>query len=239
MATSTDRSLRDGLLRQQERVGDLLAQGGRRLGWKAGFGTAAAIEKLGTSGPLAAPLTDLTLEPSGASFDISGWGKPVLEPEVALRLGADVEAGQSRAEVRAAVTAVGAAIELVDLGEAGDDASAILAAGIFHRAVLLGEMVPLDSGASVAEVRIDVLSGGEEHAVAADPAALLGDLLAVLAAMAELLAPIDDGLRAGDVIITGAAVKPFELVGGEAVAVRVGPSEVSARIDAPVLAIGR
>ena len=154
----------------------------------------------------------------------------MLEPEVAVRLVADVGAGQSRPEIEAAVGAVGAAIELVDLGEAGDDAGAILAAGIFHRAVLLGEMTGIESGAALAEVRIDVRAGGELHAVAADPAAVLGDLIEVLAGMADLLAASDDGLRAGDVIITGAAVKPFELAGGESVEVQVGRSKVWARV---------
>ena len=230
MTARDDESLQAGLDRQQADFRDLLARGAGRLGWKAGFGTPAAIAKLGTSGPLAAPLTDATLEPAGTEFDVSAWGKPVLEPEVAVGLVGDVSAGQSRTEIEAAVGAVGAAIELVDLGEAGDEAGAILAAGIFHRAVLLGEMTGIESGASLAEVRIDVRSGGELYAVAADPAAVLGDLIDVLAGMADLLAASDDGLRAGDVIITGAAVKPFELAGGEAVEVRVGRSRVGARV---------
>lgn len=230
MAVPLDPTLRDGLRRQEAASAELLASGAGRLGWKAGFGTAAAMEKLGTSGPLAAFLTDSTLAPSGSSFDVSNWGKPVLETEVAVRLAADVGAGLSRAEIEAAVGAAGAAIELVDLGEAGDDAGEILAANIFHGAVLLGDLVPLAPGASLAEVRIDVRAAGQDHALAADPAALLGDLVDVLAGMADLLAESADGLRAGDVIITGAAVKPFELKGGEEVEVRVGASTVSARI---------
>jgi 2-oxo-3-hexenedioate decarboxylase len=231
LASPTDTSIRDGLHRQQDDFRDLLARGAGRLGWKAGFGTPAALAKLGTSGPLAAPLTDATLEPSGSAFDVSGWGRPVLEPEVAVRLASDVEAGQSPAEIEAAVGAVGAAIELVDLAEAGDDAGAILAAGIFHRAVVLGEMIALEPGAALADVRVDVRAGGEDYAVAADPSDALGDLAGALAGMADLLAASDDGLRAGDVVITGAAVKPFELAGGETVEVRVGRSEVSASVE--------
>jgi 2-keto-4-pentenoate hydratase len=223
-------SLIDGLRRQEEAARELRAGGARRLGWKAGFGTAAAIEKLGTKGPLAGFITDATLQPSGASFDVSAWGKPILEPEVAVRLATDVEAGQGREEIEAAIGEVGAAIELVDLGEAGSDPGEILAANIFHRAVLLGDLAPLDPGTALADARIDVLAAGEDYAVAADPAAVLGDLLEVLAAMAELLAGSEDGLRAGDVIITGAAVKPFELAGGESVEVRVGGSTVAAAI---------
>jgi 2-keto-4-pentenoate hydratase len=231
MTDSLDQSLQDGLRRQDAASRELLAGGARRLGWKAGFGTAAAIQMLGTEGPLAGFLTHSTLAPSGASFEVGDWGKPILEPEVAVRLAADLDPGRSRAEVEAAVGDVGAAIELVDLGGAGSDAGEILAANIFHRAVLLGDLSPLDAGTSLADVRIDVLAGGDDYAVAADPAAVLGDLVDVLAAMANLLAYSDDSLRAGDVIITGAAVKPFELSGGEEIEVRVGHSRVSALVQ--------
>jgi 2-keto-4-pentenoate hydratase len=230
LAPPTEESLRTGLLRGQEDFRDRLAGGAGRLGWKAGFGTAAAMEKLGTAGPLAAPLTDATLHPSGKAFDVSEWGKPVLEPEVAVRLGADIDAVAGGDEIEAAVDAVGPAIELVDLGEAGDDAGAILAAGIFHRAVLLGELGPLDPDTALADLRIDVRVDGQDHALGADPAAALGALADVLAGMATLLALGEERLRAGDVIITGAAIKPFELVGGEAVEVRLGGSRVSARV---------
>jgi 2-keto-4-pentenoate hydratase len=233
LASPTETSLRQGLLDGQREFRERLAGGAGRLGWKAGFGTAAAMEKLGTSGPLAAPLTDATLAPSGTGFDVSDWAKPVLEPEVAVLLDADVEAGAERAEIEAAVGAIGAAIELVDLGEAGDDAGAILAAGIFHRAVLLGDLVPLSFSASLADVRIDVFTAGTEYALAADPAAVLGDLADVLAGMADLLTHSDDGLRAGDVIITGAAVPPLALAGGEQIEVRVAASRVSASIVPP------
>lgn len=230
MPPSLDPALRDGLRRQEDANAKLLASGAQRLGWKAGFGTRAAMEMLGTSGPLAALLTDSTLRPSGASLDVSGWAKPVLETEVAVRLGADLGAGESRSEIEAAVAGVGAAIELVDLGAAGTEAGEILAAGIFHRATLLGELAPLPADTALADLRIDVRAGGQEYARAADPAALVGDLVEVLAGLADLLDQSEDGLRAGDVIITGAAAKPLELHGGEQVEARVGDSTVSARI---------
>lgn len=229
MTGPLDQSIKAGL-RRQEADFHRPTDGATRLGWKAGFGTAAAIEKLGTAGPLVGFLTDATLEPSGSSFDVGGWEKPVLEPEVAVRLDADVEAGASREQIEAAVGEVGAAIELVDIGGAGGDVAELLAANIFHRAVLLGDLSPLPPGTRLADLRIDVLAAGEDYAVAADPAVVLGDLVDVLAAMADLLVDSDNGLRAGDVIITGAAVKPFELVGGEEIEVRVGSSTVSARV---------
>jgi len=230
LVTPEDPSLLDGLRRLEAESDARLAGGETRLGWKAGFGTAAAMAKLGTSGPLAGFLTETTLGASGATFDVSDWAKPVLEPEVAVRLAADIEAGADRSQIAAAVGAVGAAIELVDLGAAGDDPGAMLAANLFHRAVLLGDLAPLAPGNALADVRVDVRSAGADHALGADPAAVLGDLIDVLASMASLLAPTSYRLRAGDVIITGAAVPPFMLEGGEEVDVRVGDSRVSARV---------
>lgn len=230
MNSALEASIRDGLRAQETGSRELLDSGAQRLGWKAGFGTAAAIEKLGTDGPLVGFLTDSTLAPSGTTIDVAGWEKPILETEVALRLDANIEAGQVRQEIRAAIGAVGAAIELVDLGQAGGDVGAILAANVFHRKVLLGDWVPLAPGEPLEDVRIDVLAGGEPHELAADPAAMLGGLIDVVAGLANLLANSEDGLRAGDVIITGAAIKPFELSGGESIEVRVGPSSVTAKI---------
>lgn len=230
MDPSREASIRDGLKTQEAASRELLDAGAKRLGWKAGFGTAAAIEKLGTDGPLVGFLTDSTLALSGTTIDVEGWEKPILETEVALRLDANVEAGQARQEIRAAIGAVGAAIELVDLGQAGTDPGAILATNIFHRKVLLGDWIALAPGEPLEDVRIDVLAGGEPHQLGADPADVLGDLIDVVAGLANLLSDSEDGLRAGDVIITGAAIKPFELSGGESIEVRVGTSPVTATI---------
>jgi 2-keto-4-pentenoate hydratase len=225
MTASITPAMQEGLRRQEALGRELLDQGAARLGWKAGFGTAAAMEKLGTGGPLVGFLTDATLAPSGSTVDVAGWTKPVLEPEVAVRLGADIGADQGLEQALGAIDAVGAAIELVDLGEVSDDAGAILAANIFHRHVLLGDFLPLDG--VLEDVRMDVLSGGVVHAEAVDPAATLGPLGEVVRGLADLLANSPEGLRAGDVIITGAAIKPFELSGGETVEVRVGASAVA------------
>ena len=228
MAASITPAMQEGLRRQEARGRELLDQGAARLGWKAGFGTAAAMEKLGTSGPLVGFLTDATLAPSGSTVDVAGWAKPVLEPEVAVRLGADVDADQDLEQVLGAIDAIAAAIELVDLGQVSDDAGAILATNIFHRHVLLGDFLPLDG--ALDDVRMDVLSGGVVHAEAVEPAAMLGPLDEVVRGLAELLADSPEGLRAGDVIITGAAVKPFALGGGESIEVRVGASAVAVAI---------
>ena len=193
MSDSLEQAIRGGMQVQDAARRAALDAGAARLGWKAGFGTAAAMANLGTAGPLVGFLTDATLLPSGSEIDVEGWGKAVLETEVAVRLGADVEAGGSAEDVAGAVDAIAAAIELVDLAELSGDPEAILAANSFHRAVLLGEFAPLTG--ALDEVRIDVRVAGGDEILAADPADVLGALAEVVVGMAEVLAHSDDGLR--------------------------------------------
>src|SRR5690242_15500431 len=127
-----DPRIRAGLAAQADLRRDALQRAGR-LGWKAGVGTAAAMQRIGTSAPLVGFMTDATLLADGASCDITGWANPRLEAEVAVRLGADVPAGATAEQARDAIEAIAPAIELVDPGEP-DDVEAVLADNIWHRA---------------------------------------------------------------------------------------------------------
>jgi 2-keto-4-pentenoate hydratase len=189
-------------------VKSLLMEAAReRVGWKAGFGTAKAMEQLGISAPLAAPLTRATLLDDGAEQAVGDWTAARLEPELAVRVGDD-----------GGVAAVAPAIELVDLHGPSDDVEAILAAGIFHRAWVLGEFRPPELDG----ITLDV--GDHEGA---DPYALTGrpeDVVRALAGSGTPIAP-------GDVVICGSAVPALEVAPGDQVTVRFnGLGEVGVRL---------
>src|SRR5215204_4960310 len=112
----------------------------RPLGWKLGFGTEAAMKKLGIDAPLVGYLPAANRLESGAVVDISNWGNAKLEPEIVARAGDEGE-----------ITAIGAAIELVDLDTSVGDPETILERNIFHRHVLLG---PVTEGASPDNVKL-------------------------------------------------------------------------------------
>ena len=57
-----------------------LARDERPLGWKLGFGTGAAMQKLGIDAPLVGYLPTANRLESGAVVDISKWGNPKLVP---------------------------------------------------------------------------------------------------------------------------------------------------------------
>lgn len=162
------------------------------IGWKVGFGSPAALERLGLERPLVAELPESGLLRDGATVDVSSWTQPVLEAEVALYTG----------------IGLGVAIELADLEFPPDDVERILAGGIYHRHVLLGP----PTAHSLDRFHARVLRNGEEVAATDDPTALTGTL-ELIRETVELHAGRE--LRHGEVVIAGSVVPPQPLAPGE------------------------
>ncbi len=201
-----DDRVRRGMEAQVARRRERLEAGERAVGWKLGFGTAQAMEKLGTSGPLVGFLTSATLHEPGASVSVGGLEGAVLEPEVAVHLARDLAGGASEDEARAAIGGLGPAFEVAEVGAAPDGPEAILAGNIVHRAVVLG---PAVEGAHGGGLRVAVTRDGAEIAAADDAlAAIGGDLLRLVRHTADVLGAFGERLRAGDVVITGSTIAP-------------------------------
>ena len=181
----------------------------RPLGYKLGFGTEQAMKNLGTDAPLVGHLVTANRLESGAVVDISNWGNPKLEPEIVARAG---EQGE--------ITAIGAAIELVDLDTSISDPQAILEANIFQRHVLLG---PVSEGADPAEAKLTVLVDGEEVATADDVTAATGDLDGLVQHVAKTLKAAGAELQRGDMVICGSIVPALDIAPGATVEVRLPP----------------
>jgi 2-keto-4-pentenoate hydratase len=181
-------------------------KGGRRIGWKMGLGLRAAMERLGTTGALVAELRDGTLLESGAELSVAGWANPVLEPEVAVWLGADVEPGGDRDAAQAAIEAIAPAIEMVDLASQPSDPGEVLEGGFAHRAVLLG---PRREGFDLSGIATTVTANGEPFASEDDPqGAVGGDILGLVRHAADYVGAFGERLAAGQFLITGSTIAP-------------------------------
>ncbi len=179
--------------------------GDRAVGWKLGFGTPQAMEKLGTSGPLVGFLTSSTQHEPGATVPVGGLTGPVLEPEIAVHVARDLVAGSSDDELRAAIGGLGPAIEVAEVGAAPGEPEELLAGNIIHRAFVLGPVVPGLPEVGAARVTSD---GSEAASAGQAVAALGGDLLALVRHTAEVLDGFGERLGAGDVVITGSTIAP-------------------------------
>jgi 2-keto-4-pentenoate hydratase len=189
-----------------------LARDDRALGWKLGFGTPDAMEKLGIDGPLVGYLLESARLESGAVVDISSWSNPRLEPEIVARAGEDGE-----------IAALGAAIELIDLDPDASDPEAILEADIFQRHVLLGPVTPVAEGADLADVSLQVRVNGEQVAATDDVTEATGDLDGLVAHVAKTLKAAGEPLERGDMVICGSIVTALAIAPGDEVEVALGP----------------
>lgn len=205
-----------------------LTAGATPLGWKLGFGAPAAAARFAIDRPLVGFLSSSGLLTSGSAVDLTGWTAPMLEAEVAARLGKDLAPDASAADALAAVDGWSVAIELADVDPPPEDIEEVLAGNIFHRHVLLGPVVavlPVDLSLSVSR-------DGGRVASTSTPFELTGELGAILASTASTLASCGASLSAGDVIITGSVVPPIDVSdGGSWHVVAPGLGEVAVELS--------
>jgi 2-keto-4-pentenoate hydratase len=210
---------------------NLRESGHERIGWKTGLGLPAIMERLGTTGPLVAALSDLTLRESGSELSVDGWARPVFEPEIAAYIGADLPAGGDMEDAAAAIQALGPAIEMVDLAAPPSDPEAVLAGGFAHKAVLLGPEDVSRAGGVTEGLATRVTADGEEFGATDDPVGAVGySPVAIVRHVADYLGAFGETLREGEFVICGSTLAPpppvsagqslvFELVGAGTVSV--------------------
>jgi 2-keto-4-pentenoate hydratase len=111
--------------------------------------------------------------------------------------------------VLAAIKELRPAIEIADLDPAPtpDNLDTLLAGDIFQRHVLFGENA--QPGGGVRGLTSRVTRRGEEFNRTADPEAMTGKLVDIVAHVAATLAAFGEKLSAGDVIIAGSITPPL------------------------------
>jgi 2-keto-4-pentenoate hydratase len=211
MGMSEDPRIVRGMQAQAEMLRQRVASGDRLIGWKVGFGAPAMLERLKIDGPLIGFLTQNAHIPSGGSVSFAGWGKPVIEPEIAVFIGRDVPTDASREIAEAAIAGIAPAIEVVDFNEPPEDPARILAHNIYQRHVVLGAPGPARPGGAAEGLTCRILRRGVETARTTDPQANTGEWVAIVMHVANLLAAFGQRLRAGEFIITGSVVPPITI----------------------------
>ena len=176
-----------------------LAAGERRVGWKAGLGTAQADAGRVDRGA-ADRVSDQRIAGERHDHDRRPVDRRLAQRQARARgRGADRRptcppaptARPSRPRSQAAAPA----IEIVDLGDPGD-IEQVLAENIFHRAFLFGPFTDV-AGADLAAARLTVAQDGDEPQTGIDPATALGDLVEVVRAVADQAPLAGDELRSG------------------------------------------
>jgi 2-keto-4-pentenoate hydratase len=193
---------------------------GPRIGWKIAASSAAGQRHIGVPGPLAGPLLEPGFLRSGGSAPLRSMA--AAEPEIAFRLGADLPATgrpYGRAEVLAAVAEVRPAIELPDsryTDPAAVGAPQLVADLACAAFVVLGEPIAQWSFDELRTRRVDLRRNGEVVSTGAGSNAL-GDPCEALLWLVDEVTRHGSDLRAGELVITGAAAPPHAVRAGDVV----------------------
>ncbi len=187
-------------------------RGERLVGTKLGFTSKAKMAQMGVSEVIAGQLTDAMALADGGTAHLDGYIHPRIEPEIAFRLGRDVDPRTEGADLVEAVTEVAPAMEIIDsryrdfsfsLGDVVADNTS--AAGY-----VIGSWRPLGAVGDLADLEVRLEQDGEVRTTGST-AAILGHPFEALRALATLAGRHAFPLRAGDVILAGAATEaiPF------------------------------
>jgi 2-keto-4-pentenoate hydratase len=221
-----DARIARGMAEQLQRRRELLRSGHKPLGWKLAFGGPAAMEHLHTNVPLVGFLMQSALVPSNSTISIAGWTKPAAEPEITVHLAKDLPAGADRLTAKAAIGALGPAIEIADVDHPSDDVEGTLAGDIYQRHIILGRNDPARAGGILDGLAARVLRNGAEIANLTNPQSLqnlTGELIGIVRHTANLLAFFGESLQAGEIIIAGSIIPPIWIEPGEEIVFDLAP----------------
>ncbi|MFJ2618705.1 2-keto-4-pentenoate hydratase [Glutamicibacter sp. NPDC087344] len=185
-------------------------EGDRVVGYKIGLTAAAVRNSFNTDGPVHGYLLESTLLEAGGSISTQQMSKPAVEAEIAFIIGEELNNPEATvADVIAATKSVAPAIEIVDSRWKGGPANLplLIADNTNAAAAVVGE--PVDLPADIAAATSLLTVGATEHPGSTET--VMGNPLESVAWLARFLAQTADGLKRGDVILSGSMNVPAPL----------------------------
>lgn len=197
---------------------------GARIGRKIGCTTAVMQTYLGIPNPCAGGVFEGGTHQSGVALRSSDYLRVGIECEIAVRLGRDLDPGGDAFSAESLADAVAAympAIEIVDDRYADwrtTDTPTLIADDFFAAGCVLGDPVRA-VGAPGETVGVTTINGAEAgRGLGSD---VMGDPLNALAWLANSLAARGQGLRKGEIVLTGSLVETKWLDRGDRVTVSI------------------
>lgn len=212
---------------------ELREEAGPLAGWKLGLTSRAKQTQVGVREPIYGFLAAERALDLGATLDTGALIQPRAEPEIAFTLGRDLTGPHVTAtDVLAATASLAVALEIIDsrYRDYRFTPADVVADNTSAARYLIGPPVsPAGVDARLAGV---VLEHNGEVAATACGAAALGHPAAAVAWLVRALAVEGDGLRAGEVVLSGGLTAAVPVVPGDVVVAsvdRLGSIELGCR----------
>ncbi|MFC6704274.1 2-keto-4-pentenoate hydratase [Flexivirga alba] len=185
------------------------------VGVKLGFTSKAKAEQMGVSDVIIGYLTGSMAVGDGGAFNLGKAVHPRIEPEVAFRLGRDIDPAAPAADLTDAVDGVAPAMEIIDSRYRDFKFSLedVVADNTSACGFVIGEWLPPQQvrdrfDLSAQPVRLSVDGHDEASGSTRD---ILGDPWQALPAVVRMAAQYGHPLAAGSVLLAGAATAAIPL----------------------------
>jgi 2-keto-4-pentenoate hydratase len=193
-------------------------RGGRQVGFKLGYTSAAMRIQMNIAHPNYGVLTDdLRIDEESGLINMNELIHPLVEPEIALLVGKTIDGeGHSRTSIFQAVDAVMPALEIVDTRY--HDYTFTIADNISDNSssarFITGQPRSISSLQDLRLLGVLLWSEGKtlDQGIGANAA---GDPLLALAWLANFLAPLGKNIPAGSVILTGGLTRAHKARSGQ------------------------
>ncbi|MFC9787114.1 2-keto-4-pentenoate hydratase [Rhodococcus sp. NPDC127528] len=213
LADELDLDIADAYRVQEALVGLRLGRGESLVGVKLGFTSKAKMAQMGVSDVIVGRLTDAMVVDDGGDVDLHRFIHPKIEPEIAYRLSRDVDLDDPAVDIESCVDAVAPAMEIIDsrYRDFRFTYTDVVADNTSAAAFVIG---PWHAMQSVGDLAVRLVAGGQS--ITGSTAAILDDPVQALHAMLGMCRRRRIPLRAGDVVLAGAATAALPLTPGVA-----------------------
>ncbi|GAA6131352.1 2-keto-4-pentenoate hydratase [Halopseudomonas sabulinigri] len=212
-----------------------LARGDRIAGYKLGVSNPKAQAALGLNGPLQGVLLASAQRQAGATLSYADFLAPRAEIEVAMVFAEALSDPElDRSQLVAALHAIVPALEICDSAIAGWPKTLFdaVADNLSSGGYLLGEPQRNSTGIDVSALTATLEINGEQVAEGNTGSAMGDPIDACLWLVRDLLRK-GGGIKAGDIILTGALTGLHPIAAGDQLRLRMGElGEVSCRFEA-------
>jgi 2-oxo-3-hexenedioate decarboxylase len=198
---------------QRENIACRLARGETRVGVKMGFTSRAKMVQMGVHDMIWGRLTDAMIVEDGGGMSFARYVHPRVEPELAFLLRRELAGTVTPLQALAAVEAVAPAMEIIDSRFQAFKFSLtdVVADNCSSSGFVVGPW--RDPAADFSNLGIVVSFNGRARLVGST-AAILGHPIRSLVAAARFAATAGEPLRAGWIVMAGAASQAEELSPG-------------------------
>lgn len=191
-----------------------LDEGDRPIGWKVGVNDSRGQAHLGLDNCVFGFMTSGGRVGEDQPLTIAEDMKISAEAEIGILFGADIAAGASMSEIRSAVAGITPAIEIVEPGRPFTDLRTVLGHNVWHVGVAARTDGAFRPDIDLRSISLAFRRNGEVEAEA-DIARVLPPIEEIVRHAADFLGRFGIGLRAGDLLISGACAPARPLESGD------------------------